>query len=79
MLIQKPQQLQELCDELRVANAPIALDTEFISEKRYFGRCARRRRHFARDFIGLEATHSTHAALHFLPAARPDSRLGKSQ
>ena len=38
MLIQNPQQLAALCDELRAANAPIALDTEFISEKRYFAK-----------------------------------------
>jgi ribonuclease D len=42
MLIQQQKQLDELCRKLRDANAhgeaPIGIDTEFISEKRYFAR-----------------------------------------
>ncbi len=38
MLINNPEKLAALCGQLRAADAPIAIDTEFISERRYFAR-----------------------------------------
>ncbi|HEX8834508.1 MAG TPA: HRDC domain-containing protein, partial [Abditibacteriaceae bacterium] len=38
VLIDHQSKLLTLCSELRVAGAPVAFDTEFISEKRYFAK-----------------------------------------